>query len=124
MKSQKEMSKKCKNCHNIFKANLYEHNRGKANFCSRACRNSYYCTGKPTWNKGLTKKDNPDKITYGLYRDKNPTWRGGTSLVPRNYAAIKCPTKYQVMAINGLVLVHRLLMAMAIRKPSGQLSLI
>ena len=32
-------------------------------------------SGKVPWNKGLTKKDNPDKITYGVSGKDNPTKR-------------------------------------------------
>ena len=35
--------------------------------------------GKKAWNKGLTKKENPDKVKYGLFREKNPMWKGGPS---------------------------------------------
>lgn len=50
--------------------------------------------GKPSWNKGLTKKDHPSIERYGkagsafkkanpLLGDKNPNWKGGIYKPPR-----------------------------------------
>ena len=42
--------------------------------------------GKPSWNKGLSKKKNPDKIKYGLLGFENPRWNGGCRRTLQNYA--------------------------------------
>lgn len=37
--------------------------------------------GKWSWCKGLSKAENPDKVTYGQPKDKHWNWKGGISAV-------------------------------------------
>lgn len=65
---------------------LVHHNKGKTKFNYKPLAevgrkvsgklNGQY--GKVPWNKGLTKHDNPDKITYGVSGDQHWNWNGGS----------------------------------------------
>jgi len=66
-------------CQSCSDSMLVYPSKSNKKYCSLECRNNSY-KNKPSWNKGLRKKDHPSISKMGFQKgEDNPMWKGGDS---------------------------------------------